>query len=304
MNAEAAPLEQIDRLKSLALLRHLPDAKLAELARVLAVQTVPAGGLVFEEGSPGDTMFLLAVGRVRIEKQLEAGGFAELALLSPGDVFGEMALIERLPRSARAVAHTDTTLFVLGRHDLEGWLASEPMMAVGLFVELLRVLSHRLRRSSQELVLLHDVGDLVVRRFEDEASFLGAVLQRMVPHLEGDWSAAAYVYNEFNDEVAPVGMVGPRGENLPTTLPIAEAASRWLDSQSFCVALAGRADRPMGFLVARNELAMSPSEKAEVEIALAAVGHLAAAALGNIRHDIEERLRARLQERQALDSSL
>lgn len=297
-------IERIDQLKSLALLRHLPDAQVAELSRVLAVQTIPAGDLVFEESSPGDTMFLLAAGRVRIEKQLEGGGFAELAMLSPGDVFGEMALIERLPRSARAVAHTDTTLFVLGRQDLERWLASEPMMAVGLFVELLRVLSHRLRRSSRELVLLRDVGDLVARRFEDEASFLEAVLQRMIPHLEGDWSAAAYVYNEWNDEVARVGIVGPRRERLPTTLPIAETASRWLDAHAFCVALVGRAGTTMGFLVARNELTMSPPEKAEIEITLAAVGHLVASALGNIRHDIEERLRARLEQRQALDSSL
>ena len=302
MNAD--PREQIDRLRSLALLRHLPDAKVAELARVLGVQTVPAGALVFEEGSPGDTMFLLALGQVRIEKQLEAGGFAELALLSPGDVFGEMALIERLPRSARAVAHTDATLFVLGRQDLERWLASEPMMAVGLFVELLRVLSHRLRRSSQEVVLLHDVGDLAVRRFDDETRFLDAVLQRMTPHLEGDWSAAAYVYNEWNDEVVRVGTAGPRGESLPGTLPIVEGASRWLDDHALCVSLAGKTHTPIGFLVARNELMMSPSERSEIEVALAAVGHLVAAALQNIRHDIEERLRARLQDRQTLDSSL
>jgi CRP/FNR family transcriptional regulator, cyclic AMP receptor protein len=302
MNADLR--ERIDQLKSLALLRHLPEASLPELARVLKVQTVPAGDLVFEEGSAGDTMFLLALGQVRIEKQLEAGGFAELALLSPGDVFGEMALIERLPRSARAVAHTDATLFALARPELERWLASEPMMAVGLFVELLRVLSHRLRRSSRELVLLHDVGDLAVRRFDDEAEFLGAVLPRLTPHLEGDWSAAAYVYNEFNDEVVRVGTVGPHRGSLPATLPIGEAASRWLDSQSLCVALGGKADTPIGFLVARNEVTMSPSESAEIEIALAAVGHLVASALQNIRHDIEERLRARLQDKQALDSSL
>lgn len=301
---KADPREQIDRLRSLALLRHLPDAKIAELARVLAVQTVPAGALVFEEGSPGDTMFLLALGQVRIEKQLEAGGFAELALLSPGDVFGEMALIERLPRSARAVARTDATMFVLGRRDLERWLASEPVMAVGLFVELLRVLSHRLRRSSQELVLLHDVGDLAVRRFDDEARFLDAVLQRMTPHLEGDWSAAAFVYNEWNDEVVRVGTVGARGESLPATIPMTERESRWLDPHTFCVALARKADMPIGFLVARNELTMSPSERAEIEVALAAVGHLVASALGNIKHDIEERLRARLQDRRTLDSSL
>ena len=301
MNADTR--QRIDRLRSLAVLRHLPETKLEELTRVLAVRAVPAGDLVFEDGSVGDTMFLLAEGQVRIEKRVEAGGFAELALLSPGDVFGEMALIESVPRSARAVAHTDTTLFVLGRQDLDGWLASEPLMAVGFFVELLRVLSHRLRRSSQELVLLYDLSHLTVQRFEDEAGFLGAVLHRMIPHLDGDWSAAAYLYNEFNDEVARVGAEGRRGQSLPGTLPIGEAASRWLDAASFCVALTGKADTPLGFLVARNELAMSPVERTEVEVALTTAAHLVASALQNIKHDTEERLRARLQHQRTYGSS-
>jgi CRP-like cAMP-binding protein len=294
----------VDQLRSLALLRHLPEGKVAELARVLTVQTVPARGLVFEEGSFGDTMFLLAAGQVRIEKQLEAGGFVELAVLSPGDVFGEMALIERLPRSARAVAHSDATLFVLGREDLRQWLASDPMTAVGFFLEMLRVLSHRLRRSSQALVLLQDVGDLATQRLEDEARFLEAVVRRMVPHLDGDWSAAAYVYNEWNDEVVRVETVGPRGESLPATLPIVEKANRWLDAASYCVALVGKSVTPLGFLVAHNELAMGPQERAEAEVTLTAVGHLVASALQNIKHDTEERLRARLEHRQAHDSSL
>ena len=302
MNADAR--EQIDQLRTLPLLRHLSDAKLEELTRVLVVQALPAGALLFEEGSPGDTMFLLALGQVRIEKRVEAGGFAELALLSPGDVLGEMALIEKLPRSARAVAHTDVTLFVLRRPDLERWLTSDPMMAVGFFVELLRVLSYRLRRSSRSVVLLHDVGNLAARRFGDEAGFLGAVLHRMIPHLDGEWSAAAYVHNEWNDEVERVDTVGPRGERLPATLPIGETASRWLDGVSFCVALAGRTGSPLGFLVARNDHSMTPPEKAEAEVALTAVGHLVAAALQNIKHDIEQRLRARLEHQQSRDAPL
>jgi hypothetical protein len=76
-----------------------------------------------------------------------------------------------------------------------------------------------------------------------------------------------------------------------------------MDDHAFCVALPGKADTPIGFLVARNELGMSHSERAEIGIALAAAGHLVAAALQNIKHDIEERLRARLQDRQALDPS-
>ena len=291
----------IERLRTLSLLQHLPDAKLEELACVLAVQTLRGGEVIFEEGTPGDTMFLLAAGQVSIEKRVEAGGFAELALLGAGDVFGEMALIERLPRSARAVARTDTTLFVLGRQDLERWLASEPLMAVGLFVELLRMLSHRLRRSSRSGALLQDVGGLAAERSEDETVFVRDVLHRMLPHLEGDWSAAAYIYNEFNNEVVRARTEGPRGESLPATVPITETASRWLDPSSFCVVLTQKTGVPLGFLVARNDHKMTAADRAEAEVALTTVGHLVASALQNIKHDTEERLRARLQQRQTHD---
>ena len=299
---DADTRQRMDRLRSLALFRHLSETKLEELTRVLAVEALPGGSLVFEEGSAGDTMFLLADGQVRIEKRVAAGGFAELALMSPGDVFGEMALIESAPRSARAVAHTDVTLFVLGREDLVRWLRSEPLTAAGFFVELLRVLSHRLRRSAQGLVLLYDVSDLTLQRFEEEAEFLNAVLHRVISHLEGDWSAAAYLYNEFNDDVSRVGTEGLRGESLPGTLPIGEAASRWLNDSSFCVALAGKTEKPLGFLLARTELEMSQRDKAEIEVALTAVAHLVASALQNIKHDTEERLRARLQRQQTYGS--
>lgn len=299
-----ADRERIEQLRALSLFRHLPEAKLEEVARMLAVQTVPAAGVVFEEGSPGDALYLVARGRVRIEKRTADGGVAELAILSPGDALGEMALIERLPRSARAVAQTNATLFVLGRAELEQWLASDAMLAVGLFAELLRGLSHRLRSSSRSVVLLHDVGTLASRRFQGEADFLAAVLHRMIAHLDGDWSAAAYLHNEFNDEVTRVATVGPRGESLPETFSIEAGSCSWLDASAFRVALTGTGDAPAGFLLARNELAMGPAEKAEAEVALAAVGHLVASALQNIKQDIEERARARLQHQQAHDAPL
>jgi CRP-like cAMP-binding protein len=296
--------EQVGQLRTLPLFRHLPEAKLEELAGILVVQVVPAGGVVFEEGSTGDTMFLLAHGRIRIEKQVDAGGFAELAVLSPGDVFGEMALIERLPRSARAVADTNTTLFVLAGPALKQWLASDALAAVGFFVEMLRVLSHRLRRSSQSVVLLHDVGDLASQRFHDESAFLAAVLQRLIRHLDGEWSVAAYLYNEFNDEVSRVATLGPQGASLPETFSIEAGSCSSLDVATFCVALDGKADTPGGFLVLRNELAMTTAEKSETEVALGAVGHLVGSALQNIKQDTEERLRLRLHHQQADDSAL
>jgi len=293
--------ERVAQLSALPLFRRLPDAKLEELARILAVQMVPAGGLIFEEGTPGDTLFLLAAGRVRIEKRVEAAGFAELAVLSPGDVFGEMALIERLPHSARAVAHTETTLFVLGGAAAERWLASDAKMAVGFVVELLRVLSQRLRRSSRSVALLYDVGALATRRYDDEAGFLTAVLHRLVLHLEGEWSAAVYVYNEFNDEVARVAAVGLQASSFARTQPLEVGSCSALDTAAFCVALAGTGDAPAGFLLARNERAMLAAEKSEAEVALTAVGHLVASALQNIQQQADGRLRERLEE-QADDS--
>src|SRR5262245_1610291 len=113
--------EMIDRLRSLAPFRHLSERKLEERTGVLSVRSVPAGQIIEEEGSPGDTMFFIADGDVRIEKRVETGGAKELALLVPGDSFGEMALIEGSSRSARAVAQTDSVLFVLGRDGLDRW---------------------------------------------------------------------------------------------------------------------------------------------------------------------------------------
>ena len=293
----------IDELRALELFHPLPESKLRELADVLGVRAVPAGTVVFEAGSAGDALLLLSAGEVRIDKRIEAGGVAELARLAPGDVFGEMALIERVPRSARAVAHTDAVLLVLGREDLVRWLGADPQMAIGFFVELLRVLSRRLRRSSNEVALLFDLSQLTLQRFDGESEFMLAALERLLPHLEGEWSAAAFLYNEFNDEVSRVGASGPRAKSLPETLPIAEAETRWLDAATFCTALAGKTATPLGFLLARNEAPMSAREKGEVEVALTAAGHLVTSALLNIRHDAEERLRARL-ETQVRDSSL
>src|SRR5947199_1433369 len=94
----------VDRLRSLALFGDLSEAQAAGLARFLEIRTAAAGEYILEEDDAGDTMLLVAEGQVRIEKRAEAGGARQLAILSPGDFFGEMALLEDASRSASAVA--------------------------------------------------------------------------------------------------------------------------------------------------------------------------------------------------------
>src|SRR5262249_29874663 len=233
-------------------------------------------------------------GEVRIEKRVETGGAKLFAVLTSGDTFGEVALFEGSTRTARAVAQTDVILFVLGKDGLDRWLRLDPSTTVGFFVELLRVASHRLRLASEEIVLLYDLGHLTAERFEDESVFVQAVLHRMIPHLDGRWSGAAYLYNEFTQEVSRVGTEGLRGETLPETLPLSGSDSHWLDDASFCLTLSGTGPAPLGFIVARNETPMTLAERRAFGLTLSAAGHLLASALQNIKHDIEERLRAHL----------
>jgi CRP-like cAMP-binding protein len=286
----------VDQLRAGELFRHLPEAGLAQLAAALAVREVPAGAVVYEEGSPGDALFLLTAGDVHIDKRVETGGRVELARLAPGDVFGDLALIDRVPRAARAVAHTDATILVLDHESLGRWLRSDAPTAVGFFVELLRLLSRRLRRSYGQVILLSELSQLALQPFEGEAEFVQAALDVLIPHLEGDWSVAVFLRDPFDEPTERVGTAGPHPESLPETAPAGEAEHRWLDDATFCVALTGASPVAVGSLVARCHAALAPREKAEAEVALAAAGRLLASALLNIRHDTEERLRARLEQ--------
>src|SRR5262245_16179352 len=239
----------IDALRSLKIFRHLPDARLAALAEVLTVRAVAAGTVLFDEGSPGDALYVLSEGEILIDKRMEAGGMAEIARLHPGDVLGEMALIERQPHSARAVADTDAVLLVLGAEDLVHWLRSDAQTAATFFLEVMRLMSRRLHQSTNRVVLLFELSHLTLQRFGDEGEFLRAALDRIAPRLEGEWSAAAYLRGEFSDEVSRVGAAGARSDELPDTVALddTEAQSRWLDAATLRVTLPGKAGAPLGF---------------------------------------------------------
>ena len=132
--------------------------------------------------------------------------------------------------------------------------------------------------------------------FETMNRYITVARSRIVPRLEGEWSAAAYLRGEFSDDVSQVAAAGPHVDRLPETLAVGETESRWLDGATLSVALPGRAETPLGFLFARSEAPLTPTEQGQVEVALTAAGQLIASALLNIRHDAEERLRARLQQ--------
>ena len=92
-------------LTKVSLFADLPAVYLRRIASLGVEESYPRGAPVFAEGTPGDKLYVILSGSVRISRQVPGMGEEALAILKAGDYFGEMALIDDFPRSADAIAH-------------------------------------------------------------------------------------------------------------------------------------------------------------------------------------------------------
>jgi CRP-like cAMP-binding protein len=288
--------DRVALLKSLELFDQFSEERLRALAGHLEPLSFDDGARVFEEGTEGDGLYFIASGRVRVAKRLGGGGEKDLASLGPGDCLGEMALLDAVKRSASAYAAGPAELLRLRRDDLKGWLQADPALAMEFFAELVQVQSRRLRRTSSEVALLYDLSSLLLEAHADGKALLGKALDRLLPHLEGEWSADAKVYNAFNEELDPAAARG--AEALPDApAPGASAPfSAWTDERTLSLTL--RAPRRLlGVLRFRAQAAPDAARKAETARTLEAAGRLLGSALENLEFRTDEALRERLKKR-------
>jgi CRP/FNR family cyclic AMP-dependent transcriptional regulator len=151
-------------LASTAIFRGCSPAAIDDLARRVQVRTRPAETIIVAQDEPGDSMFVIAQGRVKVALFGENGRELTLSELKPGDFFGEMSLLDNRPRSASVVAVDDATLLVLTRDAFVVHLKAHPQTAINLLSELTR----RLRRADETIanLALHDVESRLVRTLE------------------------------------------------------------------------------------------------------------------------------------------
>jgi CRP/FNR family cyclic AMP-dependent transcriptional regulator len=124
----------------------LSAAELRLLAATLQARHFPRDSFVFREGEPGDQLYIVFDGEVRISRKVSGRGEEPLAILGRGDVFGEMALVDDQVRSADAVAHTDgCTVLALSQNDLDAVLHMQPVAASQFLYLVCDVLCYRLR---------------------------------------------------------------------------------------------------------------------------------------------------------------
>lgn len=163
--ATASPTEPIkpivpfsgDALELLAKVHMFEGLRPAYLKRIAAIgihEQHAAGTTIFAEGAVGDKMYLIATGAVRISREVPGMGEEALAVLRPGNYFGEMALIDDSPRSADAKAHETTEVFVIRKEDLEDLLFVDRDLAYDLLWNFVRTLSGRLRETNDKMTFL------------------------------------------------------------------------------------------------------------------------------------------------------
>ena len=109
---------------------------------------------MFRQGAPGDKLFIILQGSVRISREVPGMGEEALAILKQGDVFGEMALLDEAPRSADAKVHEGCRLLSISRIAFEDLLFLHKDLAYEVLWNVIRTLIRRLRETNDKLTFL------------------------------------------------------------------------------------------------------------------------------------------------------
>ena len=141
----------LERLSAFALFAYFTPEELAKTADTVRTRRFKNGDVVFREGDLGEELFLVDEGRVAISKAVKGNIEQVLAHLGPGECFGEMAVLEKIPRTASVSAEEDCVLFVISEDDLMHLMEDEPKAAAKMMFNLLKTFSRRLQATNEQV---------------------------------------------------------------------------------------------------------------------------------------------------------
>src|SRR6476469_2225345 len=161
-----------DFLATVPLFSGLQRDEIQKFAELMRERSYPKGSVILFQDDPGDSLFVLRSGRVKVVLIGEDGRAVILGVLEPGAHFGELALIDDQPRSAHVIAMEDANLLILRREDFRRRVEANPSVAWALLTEL----SRRLRRADVKIggLVLLDVPGRIARLLLDLADEAGS----------------------------------------------------------------------------------------------------------------------------------
>jgi CRP-like cAMP-binding protein len=167
-----AGVDALEALRAIPLFSHVADGDLEQIASHLIERRYPRNTTIVEEGLPGDYMYIIREGRVKVTKLSEDGREKILAFFEPGQFVGEMALLERAPRSASVKTLSPVRVLALSRADFTGLIRKSPDLAISVIRELsgrLRALNDQASALSFQRVKDRTKG-LLIRLAKEEAA--------------------------------------------------------------------------------------------------------------------------------------
>ena len=142
-----APNHQFDLLTGSYLFRDLAPSLVRRISALALVRRLRANQVLFLKNDRGDALYGVLKGRIRISATSPGGQEIILDIMGPGEIFGEIALLDGMPRTADAVAMTATELMMIRRHEFLALLEREPSLAI----HLLKLICKRLRALNEQI---------------------------------------------------------------------------------------------------------------------------------------------------------
>ncbi|WP_127128130.1 Crp/Fnr family transcriptional regulator [Georgenia sp. SYP-B2076] len=165
------PLVETNVIGSVPLFEALGEQDQAELRAAMTETTLRRGETLFNEGDPGDRLYILTDGKVKLGHTSPDGRENLIAVLGPGELLGELTLFDPGPRSTTATAVATTRMLELEHKDLMQFLDTRPELAK----HMLKALAQRLRRTNESLadLVFSDVPGRVAKALLDLADRFG-----------------------------------------------------------------------------------------------------------------------------------
>lgn len=228
----------IENLRLSSLFKYISDNDLRMIAKTLKEESFSANTIIFKENARGERLYLILDGRVRVSKITKHGVETPLAVLSKGDFFGEMELIEDQPRSARTTAIENTIVGGIAKHDFDSLIKTNHIITLNL----LKAISKRLRATDDTVVteldrsveaseaqveklnLLIDAAKTVNSTL-DLDKLLDVILETSIKSIGAD-RGTLYVVDELKSEIWSKAMRGT--EVIEIRLPIGKGLSGYV----------------------------------------------------------------------------
>lgn len=197
-------MDRLDLLRIVPIFTELDDKVLKKIVDIGLERKYTKNSIVFLEEEIGAILFIIISGKVKIVRTDDEGKEVILSILGTGDFFGEMALLDGLPRSATVVALDKTELFIIHRREFLELMENSPQIATSLMNELTR----RLRKANEQ------IEDLSLK---DAVGRVASVIIRLADDI-GKIRKGEVVIEDFPVQQDLANMAGTSRETISRTI--------------------------------------------------------------------------------------